>query len=211
MTQHEILMLVSAPLLVLGQPVAPLLFALPERWRASVGNVMKSRTIRRTWLLVSAPAAAWLLHAVALWGWHVPRLFDATLESEWAHAAQHMSFLGTALLFWWTLFHKHAGHLGYGGAILYLFTTAVHTSILGALLTFAPHAWYLPYVQSAPLWGWTGLQDQQLGGLIMWIPAGTLLTIAALVLLAKWMRHSDTRWGYTRTAALIRASQGAAE
>ncbi|HWH56310.1 MAG TPA: cytochrome c oxidase assembly protein [Terriglobales bacterium] len=211
MTQHEILMLISAPLLILSQPAAPLLFALPERWRVPVANIGKAKVIERSWLLVSAPVAAWLLHAAALWVWHAPKLFDATLESEWVHAAQHISFLGTALLFWWTLFHKHAGRLGYGGAILYVFTTAVHTSVLGALLTFAPHAWYAPYAQTAQLWGLTALQDQQIGGLIMWIPAGTLLTIVALVLLSKWMSHSDTRWEYTRAAALIRASQGAAE
>lgn len=211
MTQHEVLMLISAPLLVLSQPAAPLLFAMPERWRSPIGNIGKQKMIHRAWLLVSAPVAAWLLHAAALWVWHAPKLFDATLQSEWVHAAQHISFLGTALLFWWTLFHKHAGRLGYGGAILYVFTTAVHTSVLGALLTFAPHAWYAPYAQTAQLWGLTALQDQQIGGLIMWVPAGTLLTIVALVLLAKWMTHSDTQWEYTRAAALIRTSQGVAD
>jgi putative membrane protein len=211
MTQHEILMLISAPLLILSQPAAPIFFALPERWRVPVANIGKAKIIERAWFVVSAPAAAWLLHVAALWVWHAPKLFDATLESEWVHAAQHISFLGTALLFWWTLFHKHAGRLGYGGAILYVFTTAVHTSVLGALLTFAPQPWYAPYAQTAPLWGLTALQDQQVGGLIMWIPAGTLLTVVALALLAKWMSHSDTRWEYTRAAALIRASQGAAE
>jgi putative membrane protein len=211
MTQHEILMLISAPLLILSQPAAPLLFALPERWRVPIANIGKMRDIERVWFVVSTPIAAWLLHAAALWVWHAPRLFDAALESEWMHAAQHISFLGTALLFWWTLFHNHAARLGYGGAILYVFTTAVHTSVLGALLTFAPQAWYAPYARTARLWGLTALQDQQIGGLIMWIPAGTLLTIVALVLLAKWMTHSDTRWEYTRAAALIRASQGVAE
>jgi len=211
MTQHEIMMLVSAPLLILSQPAAPFLFALPGLWRAGLAKIEKARVIERTWLLASAPLAAWVLHALALWVWHAPKLFDAALQSEWVHAAQHISFFGTALLFWWTLFHKHAAGLGYGGAILYVFTTAVHTSVLGALLTFAPQAWYAPYAQTASFWGLTALQDQQIGGLVMWIPAGTLLTIVALVLLARWMRHSDKRWEYTRVAALIRASQGAME
>src|SRR5438270_4379354 len=180
MTQHEILMLVSAPLVILSQPAAPFLFALPEGWRVPVAKIGKVKTIKRAWFVISAPFAAWMLHAAALWVWHAPRLFEATLQSDWVHAAQHISFLGTALLFWWTLFHKHAGRLGYGGAILYVFTTAVHTSVLGALLTFAPRIWYAPYAQTAPLRGLTGLQDQQIGGLIMWIPAGTLLTLVAL-------------------------------
>jgi putative membrane protein len=211
MTQHEILMLVSAPLLVVSEPAATLLWALPESWRSPIARLGKLSLLRRTWLLISAPVAAWLLHAIALWAWHAPRLFVAALESNAIHAAQHISFLGTALVFWWTLFHGHGGRLGYGAAILYVFTTAIHTSVLGAWLTFSPQAWYAPYVSTAPLWNLTAIQDQQLGGLIMWIPAGTLLTIVALVLLAKWIRHSELRWEYTKTAALIRASQGAAQ
>jgi putative membrane protein len=210
MTQHEILMLVSAPLLIVSRPAATLLFALPQRWRSPIVNIGKVGLIHRAWLLISAPVAAWMLHALALWAWHASRFFDAALASEWLHAAQHISFLGTALIFWWTLLHQHAGRLGHGGAILYVFTTAVHTSVLGALLTFAPRIWYRPYAQTAPLWGLSGLQDQQLGGLIMWIPAGTLLTIVALLLLGQWLPHSDRRWEYTRASALIRASQGGA-
>lgn len=211
MTQHEILMLISAPLLVLSQPGAPLLFALPESWRVRIARIGKIRIIDRAWILISAPVVAWMLHGAALWVWHAPRLFVVAIESDWVHAVQHISFLGTALLFWWTLFHKHAGRLGYGGAILYVFTTAIHSSVLGALLTFAPRVWYGPYAQTAPLWGMSGLEDQQVGGLIMWIPAGTLLTFVALALLAKWMSHSQRQWEYTRAAALMRASQGAAE
>jgi len=210
MTQHEILMLIYAPLLILSRPAVPLLFALPERWRPRIANIGKTRIVHHVWTVISGPLAAWMLHATALSVCHDPRLFVAAIESNSIHAAQHISFLGTALLFWWTLFHKHAGRLGYGGAILYVFTTAVHTSVLGALLTFAPRIWYGPYAQTAPLWGISGLQDQQIGGLVMWVPAGTLLSVVALVLLAKWMSHSQQRWEYTRAAALIRASQAAA-
>jgi cytochrome c oxidase assembly factor CtaG len=204
-------MLISAPLLILGQPAAPFLLALPESWRVSISRISKLKILARAWWLISAPLVAWVLHAIALWAWHAPKLFDAALKSDWIHATQHISFLGTALLFWWALFHKHAGRLGYGGAILYVFTTAVHTSVLGAWLTFSPSIWYAPYARTAPLWNLTALEDQQLGGLIMWIPAGTLLAIVALMLFGKWLSHSQVRWEYTRTAALIRASQGVAE
>jgi putative membrane protein len=209
MTQHEILMLISAPLLVLSQPLAVFLWAIPAKQRGAVASLAKTNLLRRIWVVISAPVAAWLLHALALWLWHAPVLFVAALETDFAHAIQHLSFLGSALVFWWALVHNQAGRLGYGGAVLYVFTTIVHTSVLGAWLTFSPHIWYAPYAQTAPVWGLTAIEDQQLGGLIMWIPAGTLLTIAALVLFAKWLRHSERRWQYTHTAALIRASQGA--
>jgi putative membrane protein len=97
--------------------------------------------------------------------------------------------------------------LGYGGGLVYIFTTILHTSVLGALLTFAPRPWYSSYVTTAPAWHFTALEDQQLGGLIMWIPAGTLLLIVALVLLVKWMNDSQIRWQYTRMAELGRLSE----
>jgi putative membrane protein len=151
-----------------------------------------------------------LLSALALWLWHVPWLFNQTLDNDWIHAAQHTTFLATAFLFWWPLVNCASG-LGYGGGLAYVFTTALHTSILGALLTFAPRPWYSAYLRTAPIWHLTAMEDQQLGGLIMWIPAGTLLLIVFLILLVKWMKESQTRWKYTRMAELARLSNGGAK
>src|SRR5207302_7004018 len=72
MTQHELLMLLAAPLLVLGRPLVPFLWALPASWREILGRVSKARWFSRSWLMISSAAAAWMIHAVALWGWHVP-------------------------------------------------------------------------------------------------------------------------------------------
>ncbi len=203
MIQHEILMLVSAPLLLLGRPSLVFVWALPQRWR-KIAPLTNHCTIRRPWTLISAPVAAWCLHAVALWAWHVPVLFDATLRSDAIHAAQHISFFATALLFWWTVLGDHRSRLGDGAAIIYVFTTGIHMSILGALLTFAPRPWYPVYSLIAPYWHLSPLEDQQLGGLIMWIPAGTILFVATLFILHRWMRHSDDRWALGATAALTR-------
>ena len=210
MTQHEILMLISAPLLILGQPLIAFLWAMPSSWRQSAASLGRSRTFKRLWAFASAPFSAWLVSALALWIWHLPFLFDQTLRSDWIHAAQHTTFLATALVFWWPLV-KRTPSLGYGGGLLYVFTTILHTSVLGALLTFASRPWYSSYVLSAPAWHLTALEDQQIGGLIMWIPAGTLLLIVALILLVKWMNESQTRWQYTRMADLGRLSEGGVE
>jgi cytochrome c oxidase assembly factor CtaG len=210
MTQHEILMLISAPLLILGQPTIVFLWALPRAWRDRVAGLARSRTFKRGWGLVSAPMLAWLVSALALWIWHIPWLFDQTLRSEWIHAAQHTTFLVTALAFWWPVVNRSPA-LGYGGAVVYVFTTILHTSVLGALLTFAPRAWYSSYVMTAPVWHLSALEDQQIGGLIMWIPAGTLLLIVALALLVKSMNESQTRWQYTRMAELSRFSERGVE
>lgn len=203
MVQHEILMLISAPLLLLGRPSLVFVWALPSRWRR-IGPLTSHWAIQKPWNVISAPVAAWSLHAIALWSWHAPVLFDATLRSDAMHAAQHISFFATALLFWWTLLGEHHSRLGDGAAMLYTFTTAIHMSILGALLTFAPRAWYPAYTFTAPLWNLSPLEDQQLGGLIMWIPAGTILFIASLFLLHRWMKHSDDRWALGNTASHMR-------
>ena len=113
-------------------------------------------------------------------------------------------FLVSALLFWWSLFYVR-GQAGYGVGVLYVFTTAVHTSILGALLTFAPVTWYPAYSQRALAWGVSPIADQQIGGLIMWIPAGVIYLAAGLVLFAAWLRESDAA-ADRRAAAPARSS-----
>jgi putative membrane protein len=202
MTQHEVLMLVAAPLLVLGKPLVVFLWALP-RWLARLlGAATKVKWWARTWRIVSGALVAWLIHMIALWMWHIPALFDATIESDVVHAAQHLSFLGSALLFWWAVMQGRQKALGYGLAVLYLFTTALHNGLLGALLTFTRSPWYPAYSDTTQSWGLTPLEDQQLGGLIMWVPAGVVYIIAGLALFAGWMRESENRVVKTELDAL---------
>jgi len=206
MSQHEVLMLVAAPLLVLGRPLVVFLWAFPVAWSRRIGSIGKLSWFSRTWHFLTIPFVAWLLHAIVLWIWHVPVLFEAVLHTEWVHMLQHISFLLTALLFWWALIHGPQGALGYGAAALYLFTTSVHSGALGALLTVAGAVWYPSYVGLTSSWGLTPLEDQQLGGLIMWIPAGLVYVIAGLVLLAGWLREADLRAARReRAAALLRS------
>jgi putative membrane protein len=191
MTQHELLMLVAAPLVVLGRPVIAFLWALPLTWARRVGGWSKAAWFQRAWRGVTNPLAAWLIHAAALWVWHAPVLFQATLRSDLVHTFQHVCFLGSALLFWWALIHGPQGLKGYGVAVLYLFTTSVHSGILGAIITFTGTVLYPAYSKTTATWGLTALEDQQLGGLIMWVPAGLVYIIAGLALCAGWMRESE--------------------
>jgi cytochrome c oxidase assembly factor CtaG len=193
MTQHEILMLVAAPLLVLGRPLVPFLSAFPKTFARTLAGWSKTAPWRITWRAISNPFVAWIIHAVVLWSWHLPALFQATLESELVHALQHASFLFSALLFWWAVIHGRQRALGFGLAVLYMFTTALHSGLLGALLTFANSVWYPAYAGRTIAWGLTPLEDQQLGGLIMWIPAGLVYIAAALALFVGWLRESESR------------------
>ena len=131
---------------------------------------------------------SWLLPAVALWAWHVPRLFEGALASSTMHGWQHTSFLASALLFWWAVLGDGAERPHRGGAMLYLFTTMLHTGALGALLTWSAVPWYPAYAGSVGLYGYDLLEDQQLGGLIMWIPGALAYLFAGLALAARWLR-----------------------
>jgi cytochrome c oxidase assembly factor CtaG len=191
MSQHELLMIGAAPLLVLGRPGLVMLRAFPPTVaRQLVGWSERSR-LADAWNQLTRPAVAWLVHAFTLWAWHIPSWFEATLHHEWIHALQHSSFLGTALWFWHSVFRGPRRAVDYGWGVLNLFFTAVHTSVLGALITFAPTSWYPAYKTTAPVWGLSALEDQQLGGLVMWVPAGLVYIGAALALSAGWMRAAN--------------------
>ena len=192
MAQHELLMAVAAPLLVLGRPLVPIVWALPPRWRRLGGHWASIPPVQSAWTVLSLPLTAWVLQAAAIWLWHAPPLFEATLHNDLIHALQHLSFLGTGLLFWWALLREHRGRLGRPAAVFYLFTTSVHTTILGALLTFSSRLWYPIYGSGPRAWGLTPLEDQQLAGLIMWVPAGLAYLIAALAISATWLQPEFT-------------------
>jgi putative membrane protein len=206
MTQHELLMLIAAPLLVLGRPLIAFLHSLPPKAAAGLGRLSNTAPWRTVWSTISAPMVAWLIHAIVLWAWHAPALFQATLHSEWIHAAQHLSFLLTALLFWWAIIHGQRGVTNYGAGVLYLFTTAIHSGLLGALITFARTTWYPDY-DHTDAWGLSPLEDQQVGGLIMWVPACTVYIVAGLAMLASWLRQSETRVLQREMAATLAAER----
>jgi putative membrane protein len=186
MIQHELLMVVAAPLLVTARPLEAFTWAIAPAWRRALGSLAHREGLRRTWALFTEPVGAWSVHALALWAWHVPRFFEAALHDEAVHIAQHGSFFVSALLFWWSVLARRTRQAE-GVAVASLFTTMMHTSVLGALLTFAPTVWYSTYLE-APLTLLAPLEDQQLGGLVMWVPAGMSYIVAGLVIVASWLR-----------------------
>ncbi|HYE89324.1 MAG TPA: cytochrome c oxidase assembly protein [Vicinamibacterales bacterium] len=188
MTQHELLMLVAAPFIALGRPLAPMVAALPSRLRRPAAHVLSSRAAER----ITTPLAVFLIHAVLLWMWHVPVLFEAAVRDERIHLLQHVSFAGSACLFWWTMLHGRYGRTGYGVAVFYVFATAIHSGSLGALAAFSERPWYPLYVQSAAHTH-DALVDQQLAGLIMWIPSGVTMMLFGLGIFAAWLGHAEHR------------------
>jgi putative membrane protein len=202
MVQHELLMLVAAPLLVLGRPLTVMLWALPRSWRAPASAWTRTAPVTAAWRAITAPIAATVLHGLTLWTWHLPSLYQATLRNDAIHALQHTSFLLTATLFWWSLINGRYGRIGYGVAVVYIFITSAHSGALGALLTFAPSLVYPIYGPVTRQWGLDPLEDQQLAGLIMWVPAGIILVVVGLALFAAWMAEAERRVRFTQSENL---------
>lgn len=184
MVQHLLLIMVAAPLLVLGDPMTAMLWALPSRARLGVGLWWRRRRVLRSaWRAIASPGGAWMLHVGALWIWHLPSLYDRAVADGAVHVLEHLSFLATALLFWWVPFKAHGRRVGSGTALIYLFGAVLQGTILGALLALARHPLYTAHFGTTRPWGLTPLEDQQLAGLLMWVPAG-FVYLAALVPLA---------------------------
>jgi len=193
MLQHVLLVAVAAPLLALGEPLVPFLWALPWERRRALGRWWRARgRLRVTWRAVTAPPIAWPLHVLVLWAWHAPALFEAALRDDLVHALEHGTFVASALLYWWPVVQAGRGRLSHPGALLYLFTAAGATSALGVLIAFAPAPWYGAYAAAgtSPL-GLGPLEDQAAAGLVMWVGGGTLYLVAILAVFLAWLRAED--------------------
>jgi putative membrane protein len=202
MVQHLALILGAAPLLVLGRPVVAVLWSAPAPTRRRLGSWWRrAGRLRAVAHVAAGPPAAWALHVATLWAWHLPGPYQAALTHEPVHLAEHASFLSTALLFWWAVFPPDGfGRLGPGLAVLCLFAAALQGGLLGAVMAFAGRPWYPAHAAAAAAWGLTPLEDQQLAGLLMGMPAGLVYLAAACVRFADWLRlAARTVAGYEGT------------
>lgn len=188
MVEHELLMLVAAPLIVLSRPMAVLLWALPPRSRQGWAAGTYRATVASR---LGDPVIATMLQAVILVAWHAPPLFDRALGHEAWHVAQHLSFIVSALLFWWAMARRHE-HRGYALPALCLFATSLVGGLLGALMALSSSPWYAGYAALGMTpFGLSPIEDQQLAGLLMWIPGGMVHAGAALLLLARTLRPRE--------------------
>jgi putative membrane protein len=195
MLQHMLLILVSAPLLILGVPHLVMAWALPKRWSAGLARWQRRYVFFHTaWKWITKPLTVWILHAFAITIWHIPLFYEAALTNELVHFIEHASFHLTALLFWWVVYRaREAGRLNYGLGMFFVFTMMMYTGLIGALITFSKQVWYPYYEATAGSWGITPLEDQQLAGAIMWVPGNFIYLIGFLSLMAKWFQSIEQR------------------
>ena len=173
-----ILEMIAAPLIVLGRPGA-----IVAAW---LGRRDAGRPLRQ-------PAHAALIaagvFAVALWYWHAPAPYTATFKSDAVYWLMHLSAFGAALWLWAALLDAARDRVG--EFLAAAMATTLQMGFLGAVITFAARPLYAVHWLSTQAWGLTPLEDQQLGGVIMWIPAGAVLLVAIVAAMAVAMRRSD--------------------
>jgi len=213
MAQHLLLVMVAAPLLVLGEPLLVTLWALPLGARRALGRWWaRARRARAAWRTLRQPLVVWALHVGTLWAWHAPRLYQGALRHPAVHALEHASFFLPALLFWWLLADRRSRRrLGVGTCVVFLFTAGLQSTVLGALITVAQRPWYTAYYDTTRAWGLTPLEDQQLAGLIMWIPASAVYLAALVALFAGLTRERDDRRGVRGAASSPLGGSGSGE
>ncbi|MDB5697495.1 MAG: hypothetical protein JWN69_299 [Alphaproteobacteria bacterium] len=188
MIEHELIMLVATLLIALSRPLATMLWAFPVGARQQLASASRSAIVTQPWRLLGNPFAATALQAIALWAWHMPALFDRALDHRSWHVAQHLCFVATSLLFWWAMAQPRLGKQGYGVSALCLFATSLIGGALGALMALSSSPWYAGYAAMGmtPI-GLDPVEDQQLAGLIMWLPGGMVHLAAALLCLHRWL------------------------
>jgi putative membrane protein len=191
MVQHMLLILAAPPLLVLGAPEVALLWSLPRAWRSGTGR-FENRIARAIVGPVEGGGAGPIVVAIlatgVLWMWHLPRLYDLAIRNDAVHTAEHTGFLVTAILFWATVLRlTPRERLGNGLRILYVFAQALQGSVLGAVITFAARPLYSTRAEITNAWGFEQLVDQQIAGLIMWVPPAVLYLGVSAYLFVSWL------------------------
>ena len=208
MLQHMLLMTIAAPLVVCGEPARVMLWSLPNRLRSArlVGRLWRSVWGTRSRRLWCNPWFALGLHTFVMWGWHFPPLCEAALQDPLVHDLEHVSMFAAAVVFWQAIVFPagqlhpgprqlRAGPSGAQPAISagLLFVTSVAGMVLGALMALSPSVWYPSYVGRTAYWGWTPLEDQQLAGSLMWMPACAAYPLVAIIILFRWLVALDAR------------------
>lgn len=192
MAQHMVLMALAPPLLLAGLPGAVWLAALPSGAARRLGAPLRTPRGRSVWRLLTGATLVTLLQAAVMWGWHLPAAMELALRNEWVHYAMHLCFLGAGLLFWAALLRSlREPAVGAGSAVAAIVATMAHMGLVSALLVFAPRPLYPWYLERAPLLGFSALEDQQLAGLIMWVPSALPYLVGGVVLVAAWLARSE--------------------
>ncbi|HWG76583.1 MAG TPA: cytochrome c oxidase assembly protein [Steroidobacteraceae bacterium] len=210
MFEHMLLLMVAAPLLVWGRPAVAFLWAFGPVGRKRLGCAWRALGITAGVNGLMHPIVVWGLFCGVFIGWHLPGPYQWALHDETVHTFEHVTFLASALMFW-TIVIEPSGRrrLSYGATLLFVLATAVVSSLPGAVITLAATPLYPDYASSTARWGWSLLEDQQLAGLLMWLPGGIVYLIAAGGAIVRWLQFDESRHPARHARATRRATMAA--
>ncbi|MGH8280646.1 MAG: cytochrome c oxidase assembly protein [Gammaproteobacteria bacterium] len=193
--EHLLLRMVAPFLLALAAPLPIFLRGLPRFIRHwLVRPVARNHIMRALYAVLIQPAVATLLFVGLLFLWELPALHDTALRDEPLHDLMHFTMLLSGLFFWWLVLDPRPKHarLTFGWKLLLLWAATVPNSVLGAFITFHHRVLYTPYDQMHGLWGVTALVDQQLGGLILWLPGDMMMVLAFFIIFSRWLQQEQS-------------------
>jgi len=189
MAQHLILQLVWAPLLVISLPV--------WLWRAII------RPVQPLARWATRPLVAFLLFNFVVYGWHLPAMYNLALTTHGFHILQHVMFMSTAVLSWWVVLAPLPElRASFPKRAAYILLSMVAMKVLGILISLSDHVLYTFYLGQPRAWGMDALSDQELGGLLMWLPGGIVLWIGLGRLFWMWVRSGTPQNGMTGVASI---------
>ncbi|HUO16698.1 MAG TPA: cytochrome c oxidase assembly protein [Verrucomicrobiae bacterium] len=183
MLEHLLLMTMAPPLIWLAAPVGPVLHGLPRRFAETLVSLWHAEAGKSFGRALLRPRVCWLAACAALVGWHIPRFFALGIQSTPWHLFEHLSFLGTGLMFWWPVVQPSSGRTRQDlSMILYLFFATLPCDILSGLLVFSDRVVYPMYFSSSHLLGFSPLVDQQCAAALMWTLVTVVYFVAAAIL-----------------------------
>lgn len=196
MTQHMLLTMLGVPLVLLGAPFVPTMRGFPP-WlrRRVVIPVARDPRLRQALRFVTGPLVALPLYVAVLWAWHLPFLYELALTSAPVHILEHATFVVTAIVFWWSVIDPVPlrPRIGYAVRLPYLVAAALQGIALGAYITFYPGVIYPFYDTAQRPWGMALMNDQQLAGLVMWVPGSMMYLLALFIVFGVMLAKEEER------------------
>ncbi len=201
--QHLLLRMIGPMLIALAAPQGILSAGL----RATLGgNVVKpivsNGALRSVFRFLARPTVATILFVAALYVWEVPRYHNLAIVNEPVHYVMHVTMLIAGLLFWWLVFDQRPARQGlrYGVRLMMLWVVTLSNIVLGAYTVLKSDVLYGAYDIAGRLFGISPLADEQLGGVVIWIP-GSMMCLAGILIVIHMWGHQETRVAERAAAA----------
>jgi len=207
MSQHIVIAMFAAPLLLLARPMPAYIWALPRPLRVGVGTALtNSGVIIKVMRILTRPSVALPLFIGTLYAWHIPEAYNQSLKDEWLHLFMHFTMFTTAVLFWWPIIGPPPirTKLTHPQRIVYLLLAVTPTAVLAAIITLSKSVLFDFYLDSPGHFSWSPTEDQRTGGLLMWIPGNFVYLTTMTILFFKWFKEEEQK---TSREATLRKRQ----